>query len=251
MRSLPGAGLRISSSGQDATYHALQMTLERRFATGLAFRTNYTWSKQLNDTPEHFDATVGSNAILEKQDEWGRGQGDTTHIFNLSGIYELPFGQGRQWGADWNRGVDAALGGWKVNFLMDTNSGSPVNALWGGLLRPDWVPGREGDTGNQSREMWIDPTAFQAQSSSGQGNVGRNLFDGPNFFNLDFGISKLFLIPGTETHTFEVRAEMANATNHPNFFFPSQRIDVAQPGTSTLRNAFPMRRLQWGIRYAF
>ena len=245
-----GAGLRISSSGQDAAYHALQMTLERRFAAGLAFRTNYTWSKLLNDTPEHFDATVGSNAILQKPDEWGQGQGHTSHIFNLSGIYELPFGRGRQWGADWNRGVDAVLGGWKVNFLMDTNSGSPVNALWG-VLRPDWAPGREGDKGNQTRELWIDPTAFQDRSSDGQGNVGRNIFDGPNFFNLDFGISKLFLIPGTETHTFEFRAEMANATNHPNFFFPSQRIDVSQPGTSTLRNAFPMRRLQWGIRYAF
>ena len=248
-----GAGLRISSSGQDAKYHALEMTLERRFSAGLAFRTNYTWGKLLNDTPERFDATVGSVAVVQKQDEWGRSQSDMTHIFNFSGIYELPFGIGRQWGSGWNRGVDAALGGWKLNFLLDTNSGAPVNVTYGGVLRPDWVPDRTGDVGKQTRQEWIDPTAFQARSpsNSGQGNVGRNFFDGPNFFNLDFGISKLFLMPGTESHTLEVRAEMANATNHPNLFLGAQRIDVSQPGTSTLRNAFPMRRLQWGIRYAF
>ena len=247
-----GGGLRISTSGHDSKYHAIQMTLERRFAAGLAFRTNYTLGNLQNDTPEHFDTTVGSHVSVQKHEEWGRGQGHMTHIVNLSGIYELPFGRQRYWGGNWNRVADTVLGGWKVNFLLDANSGAPVNVLWGGVLRPDWAPNKGPDRlPKPSRQRWVDPTHFTAQSGPRQGNVGRNIIDGPNFINLDFGISKLFGIPGTETHTMEVRVEIANATNHPNLFFPSQRIDVSQPGTVTLRNAYPMRRIQWGLRYAF
>lgn len=245
-----GAQLRISSSGHDSKYHALQTTLQKRYSRGLTFRANYTWSKLMNDTPELFDTGSASDPLIEKRTEWSRGQADLTHNFNLSGIYELPFGRGQAWGAAWSRGLDAVLGGWKLNFLMNAHSGAPMNVLWGPTFRPDLVPGSKASLDNPTRDRWIDPGVFQRPSCFPcQGNVGRNIVNGPGFFDTDLGVSKIFRIPGTENHTLEVRGELFNAFNHPNLFRAA--TDVSQPGSERLTGAFPMRRVQLGLRYAF
>jgi hypothetical protein len=63
---------------------------------------------------------------------------DIPHRLVVSGIYELPFGRGKKWGADWNRGLDAVLGGWSVQAIYQAQSGRPVST-WGNIyFNGDW-----------------------------------------------------------------------------------------------------------------
>src|SRR5258708_17165328 len=49
----------------NAVYHGLDLTVERRFRAGLAFRAAYTYSKSIDNTAEHLSApashTFGQN----------------------------------------------------------------------------------------------------------------------------------------------------------------------------------------------
>lgn len=53
---------------------------------------------------------------------------------------------------------------------------------------------------------------------AGQLGFGRNLFQGPSFWNMDLGIAKGFQMSERVRLTF--RAEMFNALNHANFRNP-------------------------------
>ncbi len=72
-------------------YNSLQLEVRRRFAQGLYFQANYTFSKNLTDT-------VGTSQGLfepylsNDNPEWDmqRADFDQTHTFNFNGIYQLP-----------------------------------------------------------------------------------------------------------------------------------------------------------------
>jgi hypothetical protein len=246
-----GPSLRLSASGFDSRYNALQTTLEKRFSRGLSFRLNYTFANLMNNTPELFDVDTSSHFVIDHSKEWARSQADLRHNLNFSGIYELPFGRRRPWGANWHRVLDGILGGWKLNYILEANSGAPINVLWGPIFRPDLVPGRSPFVSDPNPSRWFDVSAFKVQGCTApcQGNTGRNLLDGPNFFNVDLGISKIFFI--TETHKLDARLELFNATNHPNLFRGGQQVDVSLPGAGALLSAYPMRRVQVAVRYSF
>jgi len=75
----------------------------------------------------------------------------------------------------------------------------------------------------QSKEGVIGPVFFQNADAftfpaPGELGLGRNIFQGPTYWNVDLGISKSFLI--TERVRMVLRTEMFNALNHPNFRNP-------------------------------
>jgi hypothetical protein len=49
------------------------------------------------------------------------------------------------------------------------------------------------------------------------GNVGRNSFRYPGSINFDASILKDFSLPYAEGHKIQLRMDMINAFNHPNF----------------------------------
>jgi hypothetical protein len=66
----------------------------------------------------------------------------------------------------------------------------------------------------------------------GDDGMGRNLFIGPGYFNLDLGITKVFQV--TEKVKLQARAEGFNALNHANFDSPTN-ASVGSPAiTSTV-----------------
>ena len=68
-------------------YHSLQVLTERRFQNGFTAQFNWVWSKFMEAT----SFLNGSDPLPEKL----ISDLDRTHVFHFSGIYELPFGQGR------------------------------------------------------------------------------------------------------------------------------------------------------------
>ena len=59
---------------------------------------------------------------------------------------------------------------------------------------------------------------FFCVPAPGQNGSGRNLAQGPNFWNLDSGLAKAFKM--TERFNMQFRAEFFNVLNHPNFENP-------------------------------
>ena len=241
--------LRLSTSGGDSKYHALQATLHKRYSRGISFRANYTWGKLMTDLPsERFDAGGSFDYLRQKHLEWGRGDADVTHNFNLSGIFGLPIGRNRTWGTNMARGLDAVVGGWALTLIFDATSGQAFSptGVFGGGLRPDAV--RDPNTSSRTRERWFDPSAFQDPDCElCLGNAGRNTIDGPNFWNLDVGIFKAFTFK--ESHRLEARVELFNAFNHPNFM--SMITNITNPAAGLLTSPAAMRQVQLAFRYSF
>ena len=85
------------TSGGTDHYDALQTTLNRRFSQGLSLGAQYTWSHSIGDSS-------GSNEARTSQDPFnfagdrGNNNFDVRQTFNLSALYEVPFGRGRRYG---------------------------------------------------------------------------------------------------------------------------------------------------------
>ena len=87
---------------------------------------------------------------------------DYRHRLVLTSTYELPFGKGKQFGANWNRFVNAILGQWQVNGLMTLSSGQPMQMTttgntsfsFGGGQRPDST-GQNAKLDNPTLERWF------------------------------------------------------------------------------------------------
>lgn len=135
---LPGLGLvtQVSLTESEATmnYNAVQVTGRHRAAQGLEFLTNYTYSKALTNNLGYYGAGGGASASQSAywQDsyngaaDYGPAFFDATHIFTFSGYYDLPFGRGRRFGANMNRAIDLAAGGWKLGAIASLHSGLPL-----------------------------------------------------------------------------------------------------------------------------
>src|SRR5205823_658644 len=107
------------------------------------------------------------------------------------------------------------------------------------------------NTGNP----WFDPTAFVQPTGAGLfGNSGRNIFDGPGFFNLDASIFKV--ISMRERYKLEIRGEAFGVTNTPQFSNPNTsvsnyNVDPAKNSFGVVKGAGGGRALQLGMRFIF
>ena len=81
---------------------------------------------------------------------------------------------------------------------------------------------------------------FQTSGTeTGFGNLGRNAFVGPRFFDTDFTIMKTTKIPHWERGTLGIGAQFFNLFNHPNFDQPIQDIHNGAFGTTVAEVASP------------
>lgn len=101
-------------------YDALQTKVERRYASGLSLIAAFTWSKLFEDT-----AFLGPQ-IAGPKIEHKLGGEDRPYVLALTGIWDLPFGRGRRWGAKVSRPLNILIGGWEMTGNYSASSGVPV-----------------------------------------------------------------------------------------------------------------------------
>ena len=215
----------------NANYHALQVAVNRRAASGLTLKGAYTYSKAINQTDE--DGWTGT-IMYNWAPVFGRNRAQAGYnipqMFQMGFVYELPMGSGKKFA---NSGVSKwILGGWQVNGVFASFHGTAV--LGGRRGRraecagqhPDGGPGEarcgedRGDIG--VGRQFFDPTAFAAPTGVRFGSSGRNILRGPGVVNLDLGLFRKF--PIRERVTLEFRAEAANFSNTPHFNNPNANI---------------------------
>jgi hypothetical protein len=226
-------------------YDSLQTMIERRFSAGLSLAATYTWGKVIgfNDNSDSGPSTHALPYFLRNRTVRGY---DRTHNFQVTNLWELPFGRGKKWASG---GVASAiLGGWQVNNLISLYSGTPfsVGADGNSLRMPgssqtaDQVKPEVEILGGTGRgQTYFDPFAFANLSNArGQerfGNTGLNILRGPGIVNWDFGLFRRFDV--TERWKLEFRMEAFNFTNTPHFGNPGTNVANFQPEQSD-----PLRR---------
>lgn len=129
----PYAEVDYKTSGGDDHYNALQVSLQRSFNSGLTMNAQYTFGKSAGTSAGSNEART-SAALDNFEADRGRNNFDIRHTFNLSALYELPFGKGRRF--DFGSTGNALLGGWEIGGIVNARSGVPVEVL---VVRPDVV----------------------------------------------------------------------------------------------------------------
>lgn len=178
-----------------------------------------------------------------------RSDFDDRHVIITNLVYELPFGHGKQWGSNWSGLLDHILGGWDTTGIFNYQSGEPYTLYTGNFTTNNthtssvlvegpmdkghlqFLPGVEGPAMYNTGPLITNPAdphydcrnvigtqTFFCIPPPGQVGSGRNLAQGPGFWNLDAGVSKN--IKMTERFNLQLRAEFFNILNHANFENP-------------------------------
>lgn len=237
------AQILMLDNGADSNYHAGQFTLRKRFdQAGVLFNMAYTLGKSIDNlSVDPVAATVGGGLTTtgartpadgrNYQNERARSDFDQRHVLNATGIFELPFGKGKKVFGSAPRAVDYVIGGWSINGIYTYQSGEPFTVRSGVLThnstaqsRAALRPGASLPVAKlQSKQGVTGPVVFQNAEdfvipAPGELGIGRNMFQGPSYWNVDLGITKGFQI--TERVKMVFRTEMFNAFNHANFRNP-------------------------------
>jgi hypothetical protein len=248
------ANTEIRFVGTSTNYNSMQVKFDRRYSAGYQMTTAYTYSKSI----DYVTNNGGLRFYVDQQRNRARSDFDRTHTFVQSHIFELPFGKGKRWA---NSGVGMwFLGGWQVNGVLSVMSGLPLN--FSNARSQYNTPGSTGVPniiapfkvlgGIGANAYWFDPSSFDAPPNGQQGNLGRNVLNGPGFFNLDASIFRRF--PITERVNLEFRGEAYNVTNTPQYATPNVELGNVNFGRITGLQGDSVgnpRQVQLGMRVVF
>ena len=259
----------VDPAGQEA-YNGLSARLEHRLGAGLYFLNSFTWSKALGNSEQALESYPGSSVanpqnIRNLAAERGPSSFDVTLMNVTSVVYQLPFGKGRKFGANFNRTLDLIAGGWELNGINTANSGVPLNVVYSpaaindvtgriadyrGLsqMRPNLVGDPGGLSGPAMLDNYFNKAAFQTPTATSPfGTLGRNALRSPGLAQLDLSINKNFRF--NERITAQFRSEFFNILNHTNFGLPNTTATDAAFGT--IRTIYPPRQIQFALKVLF
>jgi outer membrane receptor protein involved in Fe transport len=243
------ASITNQSSDARSTYHALQLSLNKRFSHGFSILSSYTWSRLLDNASADGD---GPPNPFDLDANWGLSDFDLEHRFVASVIWRLPDLAAR---TDWIRHV---LGGWQTNAIATLESGAPFGIVSGrdnsqsgvNRDRADLVGNPALDTGRPRGELvarYFNIDAFRVNAPGTFGNSGRSVLRGPGFASVDFGLVKNARL--TRGHSIQFRTEVFNLFNRVNLGNPVN--SASAPNFGQIISAGSPRVIQLALKYSF
>jgi hypothetical protein len=274
------AEIDYKTSGGTDNYNSMQITLNRRYASGLSLGAQYGWAHGIGDSGGSNEANTAGNPYNFAADR-GSNNFDIRQSFNMTALYDLPVGKGKKFMKDAPAAMDLLLGGWQLGGIVNARTGVPIDVL---ITRPDlaYRDTRDGSIyanpvvvngtvvtvpvvntlgGGNSRNVrrpdvvagvnpylknglnWLNPAAFSIPAAGTFGNSSRNSLTGPGLQQFDITLSKKFRV--AEGKTVEFRTEFYNIFNHAN---------LANPGNLRLAAGLPTgpgaAGIQPGIAFA-
>jgi hypothetical protein len=244
-------------------YHALQVTAQKRFSSGLSFLSAYTYSHSIDDVPLQ-EGGGGDGPVPQdprhRNLDFASSSFDIRHRFTQTVNYFLPIGRGKRFNlaTPW---MDRVFGGWQVNLILTAQTGLPFTpvlansvANTGSSSRPDIASGVSAAASNPTITHWFN-TSFNTAGAVWStpalytfGDAGRNILRGPGRFNLDTSLFKDVAV--SERLHVQFRGELFNVLNHPQFDLPNATIGNAQAGVISATLGTP-RDIQLGLRLVF
>jgi hypothetical protein len=244
----------LEGSNGTSNYQSGQFTLEKRFAHGLQFQANYTYSKTIDM------AAYGTTAFTSGVNDYrciacNRANSllDVPQVFIANFIYETPGMKGA------NAITRGALGGWQLSGIYRAQSGAPFQIVSGettswddrGVDYPDYASGKTSvDTHPGNLTNYLDKSNFVAAAQGTKGDIGRNAAYGPGVNTWDLGFSKSFRFG--ERYRFQFRWEMFNAFNRVTFSTPNNNWSSSAFGLiNSTNSAYPPRVMQAAGKFYF
>jgi hypothetical protein len=243
----------------DASYHSLQIEVQKRISHSYSVQAAYTWERSIDD---HSGSLIGSNYgpqnPTDLKAERGLSDFNVGQIFVVNGLWKLPSLNGK--------GVlTAVAGGWELTGIVGWSGGNPQtvysgedNALLGynralsGGERADIIgnPNLAGGRSRAAREAEYFNTAAFAEPNPGQfGTVGRNTIINPGNLQNDLSVMKKLVTLPHEMGGFQFRADFFNVLNRTNLNGPS--TTMTSPVFGEIQTAGPQRIMQFALRYDF
>jgi hypothetical protein len=268
-----GPGSVLVNYNNMANYNGLITTVQHRLSSTFSLLANYTWSKCLNmyDAQGDYAGTGFENPNNPRLD-YGPCGSDYRNVENFVIVTQSKFPIA-------NRFYALLANNWEFAPLIHIVSGAPFTVTAGvdnsftdvGNDRPKLVSGvpvylnqtlRSG-TG-QANRGYLNPAAF-AQVTAGCpttplspvtcagygtfGNVSRNSYRGPNAFNFDAQISRIF--PIYESLSTTLRLEAFNVLNHPNFSNPTSNFNTTATFGQISGTSNQARVFQGSVKFIF
>lgn len=225
-------------------YHHVELSLQQRTLQGAEWNVSYTraWDRRR----ELF------NNEYERVPSWRSGNASAPHHLIVTGIAELPFGEGKRWMANrsWRRAI---AGGWQLAAIYHLQSGQALN--WPNLFYTgDYgdisLPRRERD-----RARWFNTDGFERASASQPAAFHRRVFPQrlpdlrADYMNqLDVRVTRRVKV--THTQQLELTIDAINALNNVQWNAPSTTPTDANFGVVTSQRNEP-RWLQFQARFTF
>jgi hypothetical protein len=249
---------RRSDPNGNSTYHALQLKVDKRLASGLALLGSYTWAKTISDGDIMAGGGPSGQTFYNRRLEKAVSTNDIPHVAAISYSYQLPFGPGRKF-LNGKGLAGTVASGWEVTGIHHYQSGRPIALsanntlpLFNGVLRPDAISGetRRLEASNPLADLWINRSAFAAPTGFRLGSSARAYTDlrAQGFLNESFGLIKRTPIKENVTLTF--RAEFFNAFNRTVFGAPQGNVSAGNFGKVSSQSNSP-RQGQVALRIDF
>ena len=239
-----------------SNYNGLTASVSRRLTKGFTGTLSYTYSHSLDSISnagiDQYSTTQVGDSLRYQVDpqnlhrlNYSNADYDFRHVLNLNYVWEVPFMAKNRW-----------IGGWTVSGVLFKRSGQPYSVVntsipgkvlgnyntTGSLVLADFLGGStpsctvnrsSNPANNQQTNPFACLTASQFATTDTQadfGNVARNRFRGPGYFDTDLSIKKSFRI--TEGGmAFIMGANAYNILNHPNFGNPDSSVTSGTFGT--------------------
>ena len=268
----------ITESQARMTYNSGQVSLRQRTHHGFEYTLNYTYAKSLTDSSGNYSVANTSFNGLSVQNgydlnaDYGPSAMDARHSLNFVGVYDVPFGRGKEYGSGANGAVDAVLGGWKVATSAILYTGLPVtifgpnnsntnNGGWGfsraNQYRPMVIR-------NQSVDDWwgTDPStqpcltagvdngtcAYGSAAPFTFGSAHNSTQRAPGYRQVDMSLFKDFHVWHEQVVGF--RADFFNIFNIASYGNPDNSITDSNFGQITNVRS-PARQIQLSLHYIF
>jgi hypothetical protein len=244
-----------------SAYQGVSARLERRFQQGFSWLAVYTFGRALDmqsniDLCDGCGGSAGSGAVTDSRNRrlnYGLSDQHTAQRFVLSGLAELPFGEGKRWAA--TGAAAKVFGGWALSGITTLSTGTPFtvtlnfdNANTGSTNWPNRIASGKVDSPNVDR--WFNPAAFVFPAQYTIGNGGRNTLIGPGTVSTDLSLQRNFRLPIGEAGRLEFRGEAFNLFNTPQLGTPGAAL--GNPGFGVIGGtARPNRQMQLGLRLLF
>lgn len=243
--------MQENSTGK-SNYNSLQASLRVNGWHGITSIVNYVWSHSLDNSSdgEDFEPNAAQpNDSTRPNLEYANSNFDIRNRFTWVFAYDLP-----KMGGDWQK----LKNGWGIGSTVSLQDGQPFQLNYNFGPSNDYSGSGEGDDRpdvvgpivyhSHNPTNFLDLTAFaipctitaaalaaptgtDADCVPGTrhfGNLGRDSLRGPSFKQWDLAIYKNTQI--TERVGLQLRADIFNVLNHPNFANPFLPAFIADPG---------------------
>jgi len=223
------------SNEANASYNALLAEVEKRFSHNFQVDFQYRWSHTIDDGSNDYFLSPYPYGLQYYK---GSADFDVRHNFKLYGLWTPRIFTNGGW-------AEKILGGWQLSGILNAHTGYPWTPFYTNTscnvvyensgycnLRPAGYLGGAGtDYSNSTFKQasgnfpngalaYLTVPTFPAAGIPPAPSVGRNVFTGPGFFNVDMAMQKSFGLPKLpifgENARFEFRADLFNIFNKTN-----------------------------------